>query len=56
MNIVIVLLACATGITVPVTISIILVLRSRGICCVAYKAVATEQSDQAQERGPDGGA
>ena len=36
-NIAIVVLACISGITVPITISIVLVLRARGICCVGTK-------------------
>jgi len=34
-SLIVVLLACATGITVPITISIILILRARGVCCVS---------------------
>ena len=30
----IVVLACATGLTIPITVSIVLILRARGVCCV----------------------
>jgi len=31
----VVALACATGLTVPIIISVVLVLRARGVCCRA---------------------
>lgn len=31
----IVLLACATGLTIPITLSIVLILRARGVCCAS---------------------
>ena len=37
-SLIIVLLACATGLTVPITISIILILRARGVCCAPAAA------------------
>jgi len=41
---IIVLLACATGLTVPVTVSIVLILRARGVCCVP--TIAHHRIDQ----------
>ena len=35
----IVVLACATGLTVPITVSIVLILRARGVCCGPATAV-----------------
>ena len=40
---VIVLLACATGLFVPITVAIILVLRARGVCCAKHPHTAVDK-------------
>jgi len=45
MSWVVVLLACATGLTIPITVSIILILRARGVCC-APKGGAHQRIDK----------
>ena len=48
----VVLLVCATGITLPITVSIILVLRSRGVCCVS---TAFQRIDRPPTKPTQGG-
>ena len=44
-----VLLACATGLTLPITISLILVLRARGVCCPKHPHQAIEAAAKGTE-------
>ena len=51
----IVMLACATGLTIPITVSIILILRARGVCCVStIKHHPVGQPDKRTTTAADG--
>jgi len=52
-SIMIVVLACITGITVPVTVSIVLVLRSRGVCCVSSTSAVHQRIDRPPTKPTD---
>jgi cobalamin biosynthesis Mg chelatase CobN len=51
MNWMVVILACMTGLFVPVTVAIVLVLRSRGVCCPKHP----HQRVDAQTKPPETG-